>query len=126
MFLQPVVLVTKEHLPKAKLSQPVVLSVSASEPTAVLFSETGKRPAEVLKDFRKGNEMPVLKAAYIDSEVIAGDNQIDYLSTLKSKEDLIADLIALLQSPMSNLMGALNSGGSTIHGLLKALEERDE
>ena len=94
-------------------------------PTAVLFSETSKRPAEVLKDFRKENDMPTLKAAYIDSEVIAGDNQIDYLSTLKSKEDLIADLIALLQAPMSNLMGALNSGGSTIHGLLKALEERE-
>lgn len=95
-------------------------------PTAVLFSETGKRPAEVLKEYRKKNEMPTLKAAFIDSSVIAGDDQIEYLSTLKSKEDLIGDLIGLLQSPMSNLMSALGSGGSTIHGLLQALEERGE
>lgn len=95
-------------------------------PTAVMFSETGKIPAELLKEFRKTNEMPKLKAAYIDSEVIAGDDQIDYLSTLKSKEDLIAGLIGLLQAPMGNLMGALNSGGSTIHGLLKTLGEKGE
>lgn len=94
-------------------------------PTAVLFSETGKRPAEVLKEYRKTNEMPTLKAAFIDSSVIAGDDQIEFLSKLKSKEDLIGDLIGLLQSPMGNLMSALGSGGSTIHGLLKALEERE-
>ncbi len=97
-----------------------------SGPTAVLFSETGKVPAELLKEYRKENEMPKLKAAYIDSEVIAGDDQIEYLSKLKSKEDLVGDILGLLQSPMTNLVGALSSGGSTIHGLLKALEEREE
>lgn len=94
-------------------------------PTAVLFSETGKVPAQILKEYRKKNNVPTLKAAYIESSVIAGDDQIDYLSTLKSKEDMIGDLIGLLQSPMNNLMSALGSGGSTIHGLLKALEERE-
>lgn len=94
-------------------------------PTAVLFSETGKVPAQILKEYRKKNDVPTLKAAYIESSVIAGDDQIDYLSTLKSKEDMIGDLIGLLQSPMNNLMSALGSGGSTIHGLLKALEERE-
>jgi len=93
-------------------------------PTAVLFSESGKVPAQILKEYRKSNAMPTLKAAYVESSVVAGDDQIDYLSTLKSKEDLIGDLIGLLQAPMNNLMGALNSGAGTIHGLLKALEER--
>ncbi len=95
-------------------------------PTAVLFSESGKVPAQVLKEYRKSNEMPTLKAAYIETSVIAGDDQIDYLTTVKSKEDLIGDLIALLQSPMNNLMGALNSGGGTIHALLQTLGERGE
>jgi large subunit ribosomal protein L10 len=95
-------------------------------PTAVLFSESGKYPAELLKEFRKTNEKPTLKAAYIDSDVIAGDDQLDFLSKLKSKEDLLGELIGLLQSPMSNLMSALGSGGTTIHGLLKTLEERGE
>jgi len=95
-------------------------------PTAVLFSESGKLPAQILKEYRKSNKMPTLKAAYVESSVVAGDDQIDYLSTLKSKEDMIGDLIGLLQAPMTNLMGALNSGSGTIHGILKALEERGE
>jgi len=95
-------------------------------PTAVLFSESGKLPAQILKEYRKTNKMPTLKAAYVESSVVAGDDQIDYLSTLKSKEDMIGDLIGLLQAPMTNLMGALNSGSGTIHGILKALEERGE
>ena len=95
-------------------------------PTAVLFSESGKLQAQILKEYRKTNKMPTLKAAYVESSVVAGDDQIDYLSTLKSKEDMIGDLIGLLQAPMTNLMGALNSGSGTIHGILKALEERGE
>ena len=95
-------------------------------PTAVLFTETSNVPAKILKDFRKKHEKPVLKAAYIDSDVYFGDDQIDTLSNLKSKEDLIGDVILLLQSPIKNVLGSLQSGGNTIMGLLKALEERGE
>ena len=95
-------------------------------PTAILFSEVAKAPAQVIKEFRKENEKPVLKAAYIDTDVFAGDDQIEALTKLKSKEDLVAEVIALLQSPIKNVLGSLQSGGQTISGLLKALEERGE
>lgn len=95
-------------------------------PTAFIFTEIGNTPAKVIKEFRKSNKKPVLKGAYIDSAVYIGDNQLDTLSTLKSKEELIADIIALLQSPAKNVVGALKSGSTTIAGLVKALQERAE
>ena len=98
---------------------------SLKGPTAILFTETANVPAKVLKEFRETHERPILKAAYIDTDVFSGDDQIDALSKLKSKEDLIGEVIGLLQSPMSNVLGALQSGGNTIMGLLKALEERE-
>ena len=95
-----------------------------------IFSETANLPAKILKEFRKGdksdNPKPALKAAYIDSDVFVGDDQIKTLAELKSKEDLIGDVILLLQSPIKNVIGSLQSGGNTISGLLKALEERGE
>lgn len=94
--------------------------------TAVLFSEEGKTPAVVLEKFRKSKEKPTLKAAYIDSSVFVGDDQIKDLAKLKSKSDLIAEVIALLESPMKNVMSQLNSGSNTIFGLLTTLEEREE
>ena len=94
--------------------------------TAILFSEVANMPAKVLKNFRKSNEKPTLKAAYIDTDVFLGDDQIDILSKLKSKEDLIGEVITLLQSPAKNVVSALQSGGQTLTGLLKALEERGE
>lgn len=99
---------------------------SLKGPTALLFSDVAKAPAEVLKKFREDNERPVLKAAYIDTDVFIGDEQIEALTKLKSKEDLVAEVIALLQSPIKNVLGSLQSGGQTISGLLKALEERGE
>ena len=95
-------------------------------PTAILFTETANLPARVLKDFRKEHEKPVLKAAYIDTDVVFGDEQIEALSNLKSKEELLGDIILLLQSPAKNVISALQSGGSQIMGLLQALEERSE
>ena len=95
-------------------------------PTAILFTETGNAPAKVIKEFRKTNEKPLIKAAYIDTDVIVGDDQLEMLSTLKSKEDLVADVIMLLQSPVKNVLGSLQSGQNTLAGLLKALEERGE
>lgn len=93
--------------------------------SALMFTETGNVPAKLIKKFREDNERPVLKAAFIDGDTFIGDNQVDILASLKSKEELIADVIALLQSPMQNVLGALQSGGNTIGGILKALEERE-
>ena len=93
-------------------------------PTALLFSESANAPAKVIKEFRKTAKKPVLKAAYIDSAVFSGDDQIATLSSLKSKDELLGELIGLLQSPARNLVGALQSGQHTLMGLLKALEER--
>lgn len=95
-----------------------------SGPTAVLFTEVGNAPAKVIKEFRKVNSRPILKAAYIDTGIYVGDDQIDSLASLKSKEDLIGDIISLLQSPAKNVVSALKSGGNTLSGLVKALEER--
>jgi large subunit ribosomal protein L10 len=97
---------------------------SLKGPTAILFTETANMPAKVLKEFRKESEKPVLKAAYIETAVYVGDDQIDSLAKLKSKEELIGDVIALLQSPAKTVISSLQSGGQTISGLLKALEER--
>lgn len=93
--------------------------------SAVLFSESSNAPAKLIKEFRESNDKPVLKGAYIDSDVFLGDENLDTLVSLKSKEDLLGDIITLLQSPMYNLLGALQSGGNTIGGLLKTLEERE-
>lgn len=95
-------------------------------PTALLFTDVANAPAKVLKDFRKTRnlERPILKAAYIDTAIYAGDEKLDELTKLKSKEDLLGDLLTLLNSPMSNLLSQLGSGGQNVMGLLKALEER--
>ena len=93
-------------------------------PTAVFFTEKGNAPAKLIKDFRKENDKPTIKAAYIDSAIFIGDDQLDVLVNLKSKEDLVGEIIGLLQSPAKNVVSALKSGGQTIAGLVKALEER--
>lgn len=93
--------------------------------TALMFSENPKEPALILSDFRRDSkgELPALKAAFIDGDVFAGDNQLQALTTLKSKQDLIGDVIALLQSPAKTVISALNAGGK-LASLVKALEER--
>ena len=97
-------------------------------PTALMFSEVANVPARLIEDFRKddGGERPILKAAYIDTAVYIGDDRLKELAKLKSKEELIGEVIGLLQSPAKNVISALNSSGQTIMGLLKALEERGE
>ena len=99
---------------------------SMKGPSALLFTDVANAPAKIIKDFRKENksEKPIIKAAYIDTAVYVGDDKTDQLANLKSKEDLLADLLTLLNSPMSNLMSSLGSGGTNVMGLLKALEER--
>lgn len=95
-------------------------------PTTVLFSEVGKLPANIILEFRGKDERPILKAAYIDSGIFIGDDQLEILKKLKSKEELIGEIIGLLQSPAKNVVSALKSGGSTIAGLVKTLQERGQ
>jgi large subunit ribosomal protein L10 len=111
-----------ESIAEGKGYEPVYDSLHG--PTAVLFSEVANVPARLLKDFRVDNNRPVLKAAWIDGAVYTGDDQIEALNKLKSKEELLGEVIGLLQSPASNLISALKSGGGKIAGLVKALEER--
>lgn len=92
--------------------------------STLLFSDTANAPAKLIKELRKTGDKPVLKGAYIDSAVFIGDNQLDALTTLKSKEELVGDIIGLLQSPAKNVLSALQSGGSTIAGLVKTLQDR--
>lgn len=93
--------------------------------SAILFTQTANLPGKVIKDIRKdGRVKPALKAAYIESAIFVGDDQLDILANLKSKEELVGEIIGLLQSPAKNVISALKSGGSTIAGLVKALEER--
>ncbi len=99
---------------------------SLKGPTALMFTEVANVPARLIKEFRETAERPLLKAAYIDTAVYEGDDQIETLTKLKSKEELLGEVIGLLQSPARNLIGALQSGGTTIMNLLKALEEREE
>lgn len=93
--------------------------------TALLFSDNAKEPAVIISTFRKEShaERPILKAAFIDGDVFAGDDQLKSLTTLKSKHDLIGEVIGLLQSPAKNVISGLNAG-SKLASLVKALEER--
>ncbi|WP_183568310.1 50S ribosomal protein L10 [Mucilaginibacter sp. SP1R1] len=92
--------------------------------SSILFSKSATAPAKLIKQLRKAGDKPVLKAAYIDSSIFIGDNQIDTLIKLKSKEQLIGEIIGLLQSPAKNVISALQSGGTIIAGVVKTLQER--
>ncbi|MES2588639.1 MAG: 50S ribosomal protein L10 [Bacteroidota bacterium] len=100
------------------------LNAVLSGPTSIMFSEVGSLPAKIIKEFRKKNAKPILKGAYIDEAIFIGDNQLDALSTLKSKEELVGDILGLLQSPAKNVISALKGQGGKIAGILKTLEER--
>ena len=92
--------------------------------TALLVGDVGNVPAKLIKDFAKKHEKPVLKAAYVEEACYVGANQLDVLTSIKSKDELLGDIVMLLQSPAKNVLGALQSGGNTISGLVKALESR--
>lgn len=95
-------------------------------PTSIMISDVSNAPAKLLKDFRKKYDRPLLKGAYIDTDVYKGDDQIDTLSQLKSKEELIGEVISLLQSPAKNVISALQSGENKLAGIVKTLSERAE
>ena len=93
--------------------------------TSLMFSESGNVPAKVIKNFRKKSDKPILKGAFIEEAIYIGDNQIDALEAIKSKEELIGEIITLLQSPAKNIVSALQSGGGKLSGILKTLSERE-
>jgi large subunit ribosomal protein L10 len=94
--------------------------------TSLMTAEMGNTPAKLIKEFRTKADKPILKGAWIENTVFLGDSQLEMLSSLKSKNELIADVVALLQSPAKNVISALQSGGSTLSGLVKTLSERPE
>lgn len=100
------------------------LSDVLAGPTAVMFSEVGNAPAKVIQEFRKKHEKPILKGAFIEESIYIGDDQLQALVDIKSKEELIGEIVGLLQSPAKNVLSALQSGGNTIAGLVKTLSER--
>jgi len=92
--------------------------------TSLMFSDTGNAPAKVIKEFRKKSDKPVLKGAYVEEAIYVGDDQLEMLVNIKSKEELIGDIISLLQSPAKNVVSALQSGGNKLSGILKTLSEK--
>ncbi|RIH66077.1 50S ribosomal protein L10 [Mariniphaga sediminis] len=93
--------------------------------TSVMFAENGNVPAKLIKEFQKKHKKPLLKAAFVEESVYMGENQLDALIAVKSKNELIADVVALLKSPMQTVLSQLQSGGNTIHGVLETLKERE-
>ena len=94
--------------------------------TSLMFAEEAKAPASVIKTFRKKSDKPILKAAHIEEEFYIGDNNLSMLSELKSKNELIGDIIALLQSPAKNVISSLQSSTNKLSGIVKALSEKKE
>lgn len=94
-------------------------------PTAIMYSEVGNAPAKLIKEFRKKNDKPILKAAYVEESIYIGDENLQTLVDIKSKDELLGEIVGLLQSPAKNVISALQSGGNTISGLVKALSERE-
>jgi len=94
--------------------------------TSLMFAEAGNTPAVLIKEFRKKSDRPILKGAYVEEMTYIGDNQLDFLVNIKSKNELLGELIGLLQSPAKNVISALQSGGQTLTGVLKTLSERPE
>ena len=93
--------------------------------TSVMYAEAGNAPAKVIKAFRKKSDKPLLKGAFIEEAIYLGDDQLDALVNIKSREELIGDIITLLQSPAKNVVSALQSGGGKLSGILKTLSEKE-
>jgi large subunit ribosomal protein L10 len=94
--------------------------------TSIMFAQTGNGPAKLIKEFRKRHDKPVLKGAYVQESVFIGESMLDTLVSVKTKQELIGDIILLLQSPARNVISALQSGGNKLHGVLKTLSEKEQ
>ncbi len=93
-------------------------------PTSIMFTDKGNVPANLIKEFRKKHNKPVLKAAFVEESIYLGDEQLDILSGIKSKEEIIGDIIILLQSPIKNVVSSLQSGSNILAGIVKALQHK--
>jgi large subunit ribosomal protein L10 len=100
------------------------LFVSLKGSSAILFSEAPNVPAKLIRDFRRTNDKPLLKSAYVDASVYVGEQYLETLAALKSRHELIGDVVGMLQSPARNVIAALQAGGGKLAGLLKTLETR--
>lgn len=94
--------------------------------TSLMISETGNAPAKVIKEFRKKSEKPLLKGAFVEEAIYVGDDYLETLVNIKSKEEVIGDIVGLLQSPAKNVVSALKSGGGKLAGILKTLSEKED
>ncbi len=92
--------------------------------TSLMISDTGNAPAKLIKTFRKKSDRPLLKGAFIEEAVYIGDDKLDALISIKSREEMIGDIVALLQSPAKNVISGLKSGGGKLAGILKTLSEK--
>jgi len=92
--------------------------------TSLMFSETGNGPAKLIKNFRKKSDKPLLKGAFVEEAIYVGDENLDTLVNIKSKEEMIGEIISLLQSPAKNVISGLKSGGGKLAGILKTLSEK--
>ena len=92
--------------------------------TSIMQAVSGNAPAKVIKEFRKKNDKPILKAAHIEESLYIGDENLSTLADLKSKDELIGDIITILQSPAKNVISSLQSSGNKLSGIIKALQER--
>ena len=93
--------------------------------TSIMFCETGNTPAKLIKDMRRTMERPLIKAAFVEESIYIGDDQLEVLSNIKSKDELLGDLLMLLQSPATSLVSALASSGNKMAGALKSLSEKE-
>jgi large subunit ribosomal protein L10 len=94
--------------------------------TSIMFTQTGNGPAKLIKEFRKRHDKPVLKGAYVQESVFIGEQMLDILISVKTRQELIGDIILLLQSPARNVISALQSGGNKLHGVLETLSKREK
>jgi large subunit ribosomal protein L10 len=94
--------------------------------TSLMLADVSNAPAKIIKEFRKKSDKPLLKGAYIEQSIYVGDDQLDSLVSIKSKEELIGDIISLLQSPAKNVISALQSGGNKLSGIIKTLSEKEQ
>jgi large subunit ribosomal protein L10 len=93
--------------------------------TSIMFANTGNGPAKLIREFRKKHDKPVLKGAYVQESIFIGENMLDALISIKTKQELVGDIIFMLQSPAKNVISALQSGGNKIHGVLETLAKKE-